>query len=65
MGEMRNAYKSLVRKSNGLGNLGVDGRIIRVGRCGLDSFGSGEELVVGSCEHGNQPLGSIKGREFD
>jgi hypothetical protein len=31
--------------------------------CGLDSSGSGP--VMGSCEHGNEPLGSIKGEEFD
>jgi hypothetical protein len=24
------------------------------------SFGSGQGLVVGSCEHGNEPLGSIE-----
>jgi hypothetical protein len=35
-----------------------------VGRCGLDSSGSGKEPVGGSCEHGNKPLGSIKGGEF-
>jgi hypothetical protein len=35
-----------------------------VGRCGLNSFGSGEGPVVGPCEHGNEPSGSIKGREF-
>jgi len=32
--------------------------------CGLDSSGSGEGLVVGCCEHGNEPWGSIKGGEF-
>jgi len=36
----------------------------RVGRCGLDSSGSGWGTLVGSCEHGNESLGSIKGREF-
>jgi hypothetical protein len=30
-----------------------------VGRCGLDASGSGEGLVVGSCEHDNETLGSI------
>jgi hypothetical protein len=29
-----------------------------VGSCGLDSSGTGEGPVVGSCEHGNEPLGS-------
>jgi len=32
-----------------------------VGRCGLDSYGSGQGPVAGSCEHGNELLGSIKG----
>jgi hypothetical protein len=32
--------------------------------CGLDSSGSGYEQVAGSCEHGDEPSGSIKGREF-
>jgi hypothetical protein len=35
-----------------------------VRRCGLDSFGSGEGPLVGSCDHSNEPSGSIKGREF-
>jgi len=33
-------------------------------RCGLDSSGSGQGLVGDSCEHGNEPSGSIKGGEF-
>jgi hypothetical protein len=36
----------------------------RVWRCGLTSSGSGWGPVAGSCEHGNEPSGSIKGREF-
>jgi len=36
-----------------------------VGRCGLDASGSGQGPVVGSCEHVNEPLGSIKCTEFD
>jgi hypothetical protein len=35
-----------------------------VGRCELDPFGSGEGPVPGCCEHGNEPSGSIKTREF-
>jgi hypothetical protein len=35
-----------------------------VENCGLHSSGSGEGPVVDSCEHGNEPSGSIKGREF-
>jgi hypothetical protein len=32
--------------------------------CGLDLYGSGP--VMGSCEHGHEPLSSIKGSEvFD
>jgi hypothetical protein len=32
-----------------------------VERCGLASSGSGQGLVAGSCEDGNEPSGSIKG----
>jgi hypothetical protein len=32
--------------------------------CGLDSSGSGYAQVVGSCKHGNEPSGYIKGLEF-
>jgi hypothetical protein len=35
-----------------------------VGNCGLDSSGSGQEPVAGSCEYGNEPSGSVKGGEF-
>jgi hypothetical protein len=35
-----------------------------VGGSGLDSSGSEWGPVAGSCEHGNEPSGSIKGREF-
>jgi hypothetical protein len=35
-----------------------------MGRCGLDASGSGQEPAVGSCEHGDEPSGSIKGGEF-
>jgi hypothetical protein len=31
-----------------------------IGWDGLDCSGSGEEPVEGSCEHGNEPAGSIK-----
>jgi hypothetical protein len=34
-----------------------------VRRCGLDSSGSGYGQVAASCEHGNEPLGPIKGEE--
>jgi hypothetical protein len=32
--------------------------------CGLDSSGSGYKPMVGSCEHVNEPLGSIKCGKF-
>jgi hypothetical protein len=35
-----------------------------VGRCGPHPSGSGQELVVGSCEHDNELSGSINGGEF-
>jgi len=35
-----------------------------VGECGLDASGSGWGPVAGSCEHGNEPSGSIEGGEF-
>jgi hypothetical protein len=35
-----------------------------VGWCEEDSSGSGYRLVAGSCKHGNEPSGSIKGGEF-
>jgi hypothetical protein len=34
------------------------------GRCGLDSSREGQGLMAGFCENGNEPSGSIKGREF-
>jgi hypothetical protein len=35
-----------------------------VGRCGLNSRGTGCEPVAGCFEHGNETSGSIKGVEF-
>jgi hypothetical protein len=35
-----------------------------VGGCHPDLSGSEQGPVVGSCEHGNEPLGTIKGKEF-
>jgi hypothetical protein len=35
-----------------------------VGGCGLDSSGSGWGPVTGTCEHDNEPSGSIKGKVF-
>jgi hypothetical protein len=53
--------------------LGVNGVIILKcicmkwdGRRGLDSSGSGQRQVAGSCEHSNEPSGSIQsGESFD
>jgi hypothetical protein len=48
-------------------DLGIDGRIILqciLGEYVLDSTGSGWGSVAGSCEHGNEPSGSIKGGKF-
>jgi len=35
-----------------------------VERCGLNVSDSGQGPVVGSCEHGNEHMGSRNGREF-
>jgi hypothetical protein len=35
-----------------------------VGDCGLDLSGLGWGPVAGSCEHGNEPSGPTKVREF-
>jgi hypothetical protein len=45
-------------------NIKMDLKGNRVWGCGLDSLGSGLGQVTGSCEHGNQPSGSIKCGEF-
>jgi hypothetical protein len=49
-----------------LEDMSVNSRIIlkwtlnRMGGRGLDSSGSGQGQLVGFCEHGNEPSGSIK-----
>jgi hypothetical protein len=61
MGEMRNAYKILIGKPEG--PLGRPRHIkMYLREMGLE----GVDLIhlVGSCEHGNEPSGSIKDREF-
>jgi hypothetical protein len=35
-----------------------------VGKCELDASDLGERPVTGSCEHGDEIFGSIKGGEF-
>jgi len=60
-----------LRESDRLGDPGIDGRIILrwifrkwdMGY-GLDQAGSGHGQVVGICECGNEPSGSIKCGEF-
>jgi hypothetical protein len=71
---MRNAQKILVWKTEGKKHsedLDIDGKTILEltlekmgGRCGLDSSGTGQGKVVGSCEHDNEDWGSTKGGEF-
>jgi hypothetical protein len=48
------------------GRPSLDGSVILVteGRCGLNSSGSSQGPVAGSCEHGNEPSGFIKCAEF-
>jgi hypothetical protein len=70
MGDTRVAYKILVREPEDKMRLGRPVRILRTlllklsyGNrvlCGMDSSGSGQGLLVGSCVQGNGPSGSIK-----
>jgi hypothetical protein len=62
---MINSYRILVAKPEGKRPLGrPKSRWAYLKECGLDSSGSDWELVVGSCEHGNEPSGYIKGGEL-
>jgi hypothetical protein len=50
-----------------VGGLNVDGTIVlkeRMWYGGLDSFGSRQGSLLGSCEHINKPRGSIKNGEL-
>jgi hypothetical protein len=67
-GKKRNADRILMGKPEGtLGrprckweyNIKIDLREIGWGCCVLDCPGSGLGQVAGSCEHGNEPSGSI------
>jgi hypothetical protein len=70
MGEVRGAYNILVGKSEGgdhWEDVGVDGRITlrwTLGKWGLGMWIGFIWLRIGtvasSCEHGNEPSGSIK-----
>ena len=57
-----------LRKRDHLKDLGIDGNLILkcsvMGRHGLDLSASGYGQVVGACECGNEPSGSITCREF-
>ena len=60
-----------LREKDHLGDPGVDGRKYQAGSSGsrmwgygLDRAGSGEGQVAGTCECGNELLGSIKCGEF-
>jgi hypothetical protein len=75
MGELRNAYKILVREPEGKrpferprrrcdGNIRMDLKRYRVGRCGLDASGSGYRPVAKSYENGNETLDPIKAGKF-
>jgi hypothetical protein len=57
---MRTAYKTLVGNLKGQGHFGglqVKRILSKKRECRLDSFGS--------CEHGNEPSSSLKGRQFE
>jgi hypothetical protein len=69
-----NAYKILICKPEGNRPFGrlrhrweknskMDYKDIMC-ECGLDSCGSQWGLVIGSCEYGNKPSGSIKGSRY-
>jgi hypothetical protein len=71
-GEVRNAYRVLDGNREGRrplqrSRLGWENIIkicIKEIGCGLDSAVSGLRPIVGCCEHGNEPSGSIKGGVF-
>jgi hypothetical protein len=70
MGDTRKAHEVLVRNPEGRNHfevLGTDGTIIlkwvfknKMGVCGLDSSGLGQEPMAASCEYSNESLDSIK-----
>jgi hypothetical protein len=70
-GEMGNAYKIFIGKSDGNRPFGRPRScwkncemVIRETGCGLNSSDSIYGPVAGACEHGNEPLGFINGGEF-
>jgi hypothetical protein len=63
---VRNAYKILVGKSKAKSLWKRSYRLddnTKKTWCVWTEFNSGQEPVLGSCEHGNEHLGSIKDRE--
>jgi hypothetical protein len=61
--------RSMVRKYEGKKPVGRPSRRYvdrrknerkRMGFCGLDSSGCAGELMIGCCEHGDEPSGSMK-----
>jgi hypothetical protein len=74
MEKTRNVYKTVVGKPKGRRPLGALRRswkdsirmdLREIGwESRLDSSGSGEGPVAGSCEHGNETSGSIKAGNF-
>jgi len=49
-----------------MGHVGCMGKMRNIYKIlgGLDVSGSVQELVAGSCEHSNEPSGSMKSREY-
>lgn len=60
--EMHTEYLKILKERDHSEDLGVE---LMVRHCGLDSPGLGQRSLVGSRQHSNQPLGSIKGRFRD
>jgi hypothetical protein len=74
MGKTRNAYNILFGKPEGKRLLvrpvrrwedNIKTELREIGRkVGLDFLGSGYGSVASSCDHGNEPLGSMKSWKF-
>jgi len=68
MEEMGNACKNLAKKPEGKRPRGRPtyriGNNIKTDPIHMAQYGSGHGPVAGSCKHGNEPLGSIKGKEL-
>jgi hypothetical protein len=77
MGEMRKTYKILVGRPEDKKlldrtrcrwqdtfKMDLKYKEVLVRDCGLNSCGSGHGTEAGFCEHGNEPLGSLKDGEI-